>query len=97
MIEIDNNTYTMPSHLDASTVSTILKKYTKHALPNSAWMLDFSKCIKVNSAGLAMIIELIKHAKKNDIDLELNNLSNDTISLAKVNGVEEIISKHITK
>ena len=97
MIKINNNTWIMPSNLDATTVPAISKKYTQQVSSDNPSILDFSKCTKVDSAGLAMIIGCIKHAKKVQIDLELLNLSDDAISLAKAHGVEEIISKYISK
>lgn len=97
MIKINNNTWIMPSHLDASTSPALSKKYTKQVPSDNPWILNFSKCTKVDSAGLAIIIGCIKHATKTKIDLELLNLSDDAISLAKAHGVEEIISKYISK
>ena len=95
MIEINNNTWVIPNHLDAFTVPKISKKYTKQTPSDKEWILDFSKCTKVDCAGLAMIIDCIKLAKKMSINLTLINFSDDTLSLAKAHGVEEIISKHI--
>jgi len=97
MIEINNNTWIMPSNLDASTAPTISKRYAKQIPSDKLWILDFSKCTKVDSAGLAVIIDCIKHSTKTKIDLKLLNLSDDAISLAKAHGVEEIISKYISK
>jgi len=97
MIEINNNTWIMPSHLDASTAPAISKRYTKQIPSDKLWILDFSKCIKVDCAGLAVIIDCIKQAKKIRTDLKLLNLNDDAMSLAKAHGVEEIISQYISK
>ncbi|MFT4693470.1 MAG: phospholipid transport system transporter-binding protein [Francisella sp.] len=94
MIEVKNNTWIMPSHLDASIISILTKKNIKQISTDSSWILDFSKCNKVDSAGLAMVIDCIKHAKKTKVSLKILNLSDDAISLAKVHGIEEILSKH---
>lgn len=93
MIEINNNTWIMPSHLDASVVPIILKKYTKQVPCDKNWNIDFSRCKKIDSAGLAIIIGFIKQAK--NIELRLHHLSDEAISLAKAHGVEEIISKYL--
>ena len=95
MIEVKNNIWVMPSHLDASTVPAIAKKYSKQVLSHNQCILDFSKYHKVDSAGLAMIIEFIKQAKNKSIDLQLCDLSDDTISLAKAHGVKDIITQYI--
>ena len=95
MIEINNNTWIIPNHLDAFTVPKISKKYTKQPPSDKEWILDFSKCTKVDCAGLAMVIDCIKHAKKTKTHLKLIKLSNDALSLAKAHGVKEIISKYI--
>ena len=97
MVKVNNNTWVMPSHLDASTAPTIFKKYTKQILSDNQWRLDFSKCTKIDSAGLATIIGCIKHANNAKIGLKILNLSDDALSLAKAHGVKEIIYKYISK
>lgn len=97
MIEIKNNTWTMPSQLDSSTVPTITKKLLKQIPDNCDLTLDFSNCTKVDSSGLAMIVDFIKHTKNSNVSLQLQNLSEEALSLAKVHGLDETISKYITK
>ncbi len=95
MIEINSNTWIIPNHLDVFTAPEISKKYTKQPPSNKEWILDFSKCTKVDCAGLAMIIDCIKVAKRMQIHLTLIKLSSDALFLVKAHGLEEIISKHI--
>ncbi len=98
MIKIKNNTWSMPSQLDSSTVPTIAKKYIKQIPTNNCdLILDFSSCTKVDSSGLAMIVDFIKHTKNSNVSLQLKNLSEEALSLAKAHGLDETVSKYITK
>ena len=95
MIEINNNIWIIPGHFDASSAPTISKKYIKQVASDKQWILDFSKCNKVDSVGLAIIIDCIKYAKKKNLNLQILKLNNNAISLAKAHGVKEIISEYI--
>lgn len=96
MIEIDNNTWLIKTELTLKTVSTICKKFDKSlANISSSWIIDFEECAKMDCSGLSLIIEYIKHAQKHNIKLILKNLSQNTLSLAKVHGIKDILKQHM--
>ena len=53
--------------------------------------IDLSKIIDCNSAGLALMLEMVKHARSNNIELHFENLPDTLLTIAKAYGVEEEI------
>ncbi|WP_150466765.1 lipid asymmetry maintenance protein MlaB [Francisella sp. SYW-9] len=98
MIQIENHTWTIDSELTLKTVALIYKDFNKN-LKNisSTWIVDFKNCHKVDSGGLALIIEYIKHAQNNSIKLELANVNPKILSLAKVHGAKDILEQFINQ
>ncbi|QIV95475.1 phospholipid transport system transporter-binding protein [Allofrancisella inopinata] len=95
MIKITDNIWSIDTELTMVNVPSVVKKYAKHLERlKGSWIIDFSNCNKIDSAGLALIIEYIKYAKNNSIKLQLKNLSKDTISLSKVYGIESILEQY---
>ncbi|MED7818767.1 MULTISPECIES: STAS domain-containing protein [unclassified Francisella] len=98
MIQINNNIWTIDSELTLKTVASIYKKFKKRLKEiSNTWTIDFSNCNKVDSSGLALIIEYIKHAKRSSIKLELKNIDSKILSLAKVHGAKDILEQFINK
>ena len=98
MIKINNDSWTIDSDLTFKTVASIYKKFNKSLKDiSNTWTIDFSNCNKIDSSGLALIIEYIKHAKKNSIKLNLKNIDTKILSLAKIYGVKDILEQFINK
>jgi phospholipid transport system transporter-binding protein len=51
-------------------------------------IIDLSKVNNVDSAGLALLIEWIKHSKINRINLSFINIPEQLVTLAKLSGFE---------
>lgn len=95
-ITILNDQWQIKSNLDITNTNYIYKKY-KSELPSSvksAWIIDFKTCKHIDSAGLSLIIEFIKHAKAKDINLQFMHLNNNAIALANVHGIGELIQEY---
>ncbi|XSZ47242.1 STAS domain-containing protein [Francisella noatunensis] len=96
MITINNNKWVIESELTLKTVSQLYKTYKKELSKlGNIWIIDFSKCKKIDSSGLSLIIEYIKCAKKDNIQLKLENIDQKTLSLAKVHGENTILEEYI--
>ncbi len=52
---------------------------------------DLSKITDCNSAGLALLLEMLKYARLNDIELHFENLPDTLLTIAKAYGVESEI------
>lgn len=53
--------------------------------------VDLSQITDCNSAGLALILEMVKHARSNNIELHFENLPDALLTIAKAYGVEKEI------
>lgn len=53
--------------------------------------LDFSGVIRINSAGLALLIEWIKEARRGSRLLEISNPPGDLLAMARICDVEGLI------
>lgn len=91
MINIDNSTWHITQDLDSESVPTIIKKFDR-SIPLLDWELDLSQCNHIDSSGLALLIKYIKHAKTKDIKLKITGIDSDSMLLAKVHGVSELLS-----
>jgi phospholipid transport system transporter-binding protein len=54
-------------------------------------IIDLKQVITTDSAGLALIIEWISLAKRNNVDLQFQNIPNQLLALAKLSDLEQII------
>ena len=52
---------------------------------------DLSQITDCNSAGLALLLEMLKHARLNNIELHFENLPDTLLTIAKAYGVESEI------
>ncbi|MEY8766568.1 MULTISPECIES: STAS domain-containing protein [Francisella] len=96
MIAINNNKWIIESELTLKTVSQLYKTYKKDLTKlDIIWIIDFSPCTKIDSSGLSLIIEYIKYAKRNSIQLKLENIDQKTFSLAKVHGADTILEEYL--
>jgi phospholipid transport system transporter-binding protein len=53
--------------------------------------IDLSKITDCNSAGLALMLEMVKLARSNNIELHFENLPEALLTIAKAYGVENEI------
>ncbi len=53
--------------------------------------IDLSQITDCNSAGLALLLEMVKHARLNNIELHFENLPGTLLTIAKAYGVESEI------
>jgi phospholipid transport system transporter-binding protein len=53
--------------------------------------IDLSKITDCNSAGLALMLEMVKQARSNNIELHFENLPDTLLTIAKAYGVENEI------
>ncbi|APC92182.1 MULTISPECIES: STAS domain-containing protein [Francisella] len=96
MITVDNNIWTIATELTFKTVAKIYKKSRKNLKKlDKTWIINFAKCNRIDSAGLSLMIEYIKYAQKNNIQIIFKNIDQKTLSLAKVHGAKAILEEYI--
>ena len=55
-------------------------------------LFDFSNVTSANSAGLALLLQWQRYAKKHEQTISFNNMPAQLVSIASVAGVEEILT-----
>ena len=96
-ITIKNNQWQVQSNLNITNSHCIYKKY-KNKFPttiDSIWNIDLKNCKHIDSGGLSLIIEFIKHAKTKNIKLQFTHINSDAIALANVHGIGKLIQEYI--
>ena len=98
--------YFISGEVDFSTVpdlmqqvSAFFKSYKKSAPANAnananaetGITIDLSKITVCNSAGLAMILEMVSQARNHNIELHIRNLPVSLLTIAKAYGVDDEI------
>ena len=74
------------SSIDKNTVKSFPFRKTAKQLT-----FDLKRVKTTDSAGLALIIEWIKYTQKNNIQLLLENIPEQLLSIARLSGVEQMI------
>ena len=64
------------------------KKGPDEKRPDEKAQVDMSKVTECNSAGLALMFEMVKHARAKKIELQFENLPEALLTIAKAYGVE---------
>ena len=91
--------YLISGTVDFSTVPGLMKTaegFFKSAekskvAPSEKVSIDLSKITDCNSAGLALMLEMVKYARSNNIELHFENLPDTLLTIAKAYGVEDEI------
>ena len=91
-IKIDGNTLRLIGDLDFSNVMPLYQK----SIPlfqkdNATICVDFSELASANSVVLALIINWMRLAKKHAKTIQLKNISQEIMSLAKSSGLDKVL------
>ncbi|MBK2142357.1 STAS domain-containing protein [Francisella tularensis] len=96
MITVTNHKWTIETELTLKTVANIYRNFRKNLKKiDKTWIIDFARCDRIDSEGLSLIIEYIKYAQKNNIQIVFKNIDQKTLSLAKVHGAKTILEEYI--
>lgn len=90
-ITFQNNGFHISGDLNFSNVMSVYNKSLQLFDKHAEWVFDFSQLHSSDSAGLALIIEWIKLAKKTDKKVRFNHLPDGIVSLAKAADMDEIL------
>ncbi len=103
IIQQNQQKYLISGAVDFSTVPDLIQRVTyffkslnKSASANASGeagftIVDLSKITVCNSAGLALVLEMVKQARNHNITLHFENLPETLLTIAKAYGIEEQI------
>jgi len=88
--KLDTNRYRLTGQLNFSTVSAVLTQF--HALtPEDKISIDLSLLEKSNSAGLALLVELVSVAHKQNRKITFTGLPDSLLDLAEMSNVKHLL------
>jgi phospholipid transport system transporter-binding protein len=90
-ITLNNQTLHLSGDLDFYNVMSVYRKSLDLLKALPAYQIDFSNLRSSDSAGIALIMEWVKLAKRQQKSIQLNQLPTSLQSIAKVSGLEGLV------
>lgn len=91
MIVFEKNQWHLSDDLTIEKIPTIIDLINKQKADKKT-TIDFSKVTSIDTSTLSLIFELQRQAKKTQSQFVFKNLPKNLNSLAKLYGVEDLIS-----
>jgi phospholipid transport system transporter-binding protein len=91
MINFDKSQWNLSGDLTIEKIPTIIDLIKKQKTDKKT-TIDFSKVTSIDTSTLSLIFELQREAKKNQSHFTFKNLPKNLNSLAKLYGVEDLVS-----
>ena len=91
MIDFDKSQWNLSGDLTIEKIPTIIDLINKQKADKKT-TIDFSKVTSIDTSTLSLIFELQREAKKNQSHFTFKNLPKNLNSLAKLYGVEDLVS-----
>ena len=91
MIDFDKSQWNLSGDLTIEKIPTIIDLIKKQKTDKKT-TIDFSKVTSIDTSTLSLIFELQRQAKKSRSHFTFKNLSKNLNSLAKLYGVEDLVS-----
>lgn len=90
-IRLQNNVIFVAGELNFSNAGDIWKSSLSILAAQPKYVFDFSELSSSNSAGLALLLEWMKHAKSQKKIISFLNLPEQLVTLAKAVGLSSLI------
>lgn len=91
-ITLQNNILSVKGQLCFANVMSVYQQSLALLDQCPEWVFDFAGVTESDSAGLALIIEWIKLAKRKNRSVRFNTISQDLMSIARASGLASVIN-----
>ena len=88
--QLDKGYYRLTGQLNFSTVTAVLTQFHALALENEV-SVDLSKLERSNSAGLALLMELVADARRQNRKITFTGLPDTLLDLAEMSNVKHLL------
>lgn len=99
-LQIEQNTWRIQCPLTYPYIGSLEKHSNKARLltkQEQPWVIDLGAVDDIDSAGLAWLLENIRHAKKSDIIIQIKGLHCERAqALAEVQGIKDILTPYLS-
>jgi phospholipid transport system transporter-binding protein len=89
---LGNGRFKVRGPLDAGTVTDLLERSEAAFRGNGSLEIDLGGVPEGDSAGLALLIEWIRRARKQKQQLQFKNLPTQIAALARISQVDELLA-----
>jgi phospholipid transport system transporter-binding protein len=91
---LGNGRFKVRGPLDAETVTDLLERSEEAFRGSSNLELDLGGVPEGDSAGLALLIEWIRRARKQNQQLKFKNIPTQIAALGRISQVDELLTGH---
>lgn len=81
----------LSGELDFETVPALLQHRGVQMEAGKNLTIDLAEVTRVDSAGLALMIEWLRESERKDLDMTFTNVPEQLLSIARVCGLDEIL------
>ena len=92
MIELKDNLFIVSGELDFTTIKDLWKVSLPLLASEKNLNFDMTHVDASNSAGLALMLEWMKYAKKENKKIHFANIPTQLQSIMEVSGIEKILN-----
>ncbi|NVD08198.1 STAS domain-containing protein [Vibrio sp. JPW-9-11-11] len=87
--------YSLSGDLDRESVPALWQTLKQQNFSRGAVNVSLEKVVRVDSAGMVMLIHLIEHAKKQNCHIMLSFVPDELHTLFQLSNVEEFVAEHL--
>jgi phospholipid transport system transporter-binding protein len=91
-VDNGNGSWLLEGELGAASVPALLARATPALKGSGDIEVDLKGVTRADSAGLALLVELMRESSRNDRRIAFNHVPAQLLSIARVCGLEEILS-----
>ncbi|MBT8116801.1 MAG: STAS domain-containing protein [Gammaproteobacteria bacterium] len=90
-LTVEGDRWLLSGELDFETVPSLLAHEGAHMQRGSGIYVDFAKVTRVDSAGLALMIEWLRESERKGLVITYDNVPPQLLSIARLCGLEDIL------
>jgi len=80
--------------LTFETVTGLYRTSTPWFSGRSELVVDLSGVTRIDSAGLALMVEWLRQARGSQCTLQFRNIPEQVLTLVRINGLQDVIRSH---
>ena len=89
------HSYLLSGNLDRNSVPALWRVLKHQIFPQGEVAVSLEQVVRVDSAGMVMLIHLIEHAKKQNCHIMLSFVPDELHTLFQLSNVEQFVAEHL--
>ncbi|MDH5469214.1 MAG: STAS domain-containing protein [Gammaproteobacteria bacterium] len=90
-VRVGESGWLLSGELDFETVPALLQHRGVQMEAGKNLTIDLAEVTRVDSAGLALMIEWLRESERKNLDMTFTNVPEQLLSIARVCGLDEIL------